>query len=71
MARLEHTSIVGGERVDAIDHCLSGIARLQREVQDASSYVPSHDQRIYSQVRASIYRNMWYEIGLTITIYRL
>ena len=50
MRRLEHTSTVGGERVDATDHCRSGIARLHKEVQDASSYVPSYDQRIYGQV---------------------
>ncbi|MCJ1296138.1 hypothetical protein MMC34_007703 [Xylographa carneopallida] len=50
MSRLEHTSTVGGERVDATDHCRSGIARLHKEVQDASSYVPAYDQRIYAQV---------------------
>ncbi|MCJ1432618.1 hypothetical protein MMC27_001975 [Xylographa pallens] len=49
MGRLEHTSTVGGERVDATDHCRSGIARLHKEVQDASSYVPAYDQRIYGQ----------------------
>ncbi|MCJ1477133.1 hypothetical protein MMC13_005804 [Lambiella insularis] len=49
MSRLEHTSTVGGERVDATDHCLSGIARLHKEVRDASSYVPAYDQRIYNQ----------------------
>jgi len=49
MSRLEHTSTVGGERVDATDHCRSGIARLHKEVQDASSYVPAYDQRIYGQ----------------------
>ncbi|MCJ1394975.1 hypothetical protein MMC18_007856 [Xylographa bjoerkii] len=49
MSRLEHTSTVGGERVDATDHCRSGIARLHKEVQDASSYVPAYDQRTYGQ----------------------
>ena len=51
MAKLESLPNVGGERLDAIEHCLAGIARLQKEVQDASSYVPSYDQRIYSEVR--------------------
>lgn len=49
MSKLEDLSNVGGERVDAIEHCLAGIARLQKEVQDASSYIPSYDQRIYSE----------------------
>ena len=50
MGRLEGLSTVGGERIDAIDHCLAGIARLQKEVQDASSYTTAYDQRIYSEV---------------------
>ncbi|PGH23832.1 hypothetical protein AJ80_02080 [Polytolypa hystricis UAMH7299] len=48
MDRLGDTSLVGGERSDAVDHCLAGIARLSKEVQDASSYIPSYDQRIYA-----------------------
>ncbi|MCJ1256371.1 hypothetical protein MMC24_004192 [Lignoscripta atroalba] len=31
MGRLEDTALVGGERSDAIDHCLAGIARLSNE----------------------------------------
>ena len=50
MARLEDTAMIGGERKDAVDHCLAGIARLQKEVSDASSYVPAYDQRTYSEV---------------------
>ena len=50
MGRLKEVSTVGGERTDAIDHCLSGIARLQKEVKDASSYVPAYDLRTYGQV---------------------
>ncbi|KAI4152369.1 MAG: hypothetical protein LQ340_002940 [Diploschistes diacapsis] len=49
MSRLGDLSHVGGERIDAIEHCLAGISRLQKEVQDASSYIPSYDQRIYSE----------------------
>ena len=40
----------GGERVDAIDHCLAGIAHLHKEVQNASSYIPAYDQKIYAEV---------------------
>jgi hypothetical protein len=41
---------VGGERQDAIEHVLAGISRLSNEVADASEYVPSYDQRTYSEV---------------------
>ncbi|OXV06043.1 hypothetical protein Egran_06188 [Elaphomyces granulatus] len=49
MNRLADTSLVGGERSDATDHCLAGIARLSNEVKDASSYIPTYDQRIYAE----------------------
>ncbi|KAI9841589.1 MAG: hypothetical protein M1838_003506 [Thelocarpon superellum] len=48
MDRFETTAMVGGERADAVDHCLAGIARLSSEVKDASSYLPAYDQRTYS-----------------------
>ncbi|KAK4497393.1 hypothetical protein PRZ48_011844 [Zasmidium cellare] len=47
MSRIENTASSGGERADAVDHCLSAIARLSNEVQDASSYIPAYDQRTY------------------------
>lgn len=50
MERLADTSLVGGERTDATDHCLAGIARLSNEVKDAASYIPTYDQRIYAEV---------------------
>lgn len=50
MDRLQDTALVGGERVDAVDHCLAGIGRLSKEVKDASSYVPAYDQRTYGEV---------------------
>lgn len=43
-------SNVGGERIDAIEHCRAGITRLTRDVQDASGYLPSYDQRAYTEV---------------------
>ncbi|KAJ9296868.1 hypothetical protein DTO271G3_5067 [Paecilomyces variotii] len=49
MDRLADTSLVAGERSDAADHCLAGIARLSNEVKDASSYIPTYDQRIYAE----------------------
>ncbi|KKK16699.1 hypothetical protein P175DRAFT_0535824 [Aspergillus ochraceoroseus IBT 24754] len=49
MDRLADTSLVGGERTDATDHCLAGIARLSNEVKDAASYIPTYDQRIYAE----------------------
>jgi hypothetical protein len=54
MDRLANTSLVGGERLDATDHCLAGIVRLSNEVKDASSYIPVHDQRIYAEVRLDV-----------------
>lgn len=50
MDRLADTSLIGGERTDATDHCLAGIARLSNEVKDAASYIPTYDQRIYAEV---------------------
>lgn len=47
MTRIENHGTSGGERADAIDHCLSSISRLSSEVQDASSYIPAYDQRTY------------------------
>ncbi|KUL84526.1 hypothetical protein ZTR_08766 [Talaromyces verruculosus] len=49
MDRLADTSLIAGERSDATDHCLAGIARLSNEVKDASSYIPTYDQRIYAE----------------------
>ncbi|KAA8645991.1 hypothetical protein EYZ11_004019 [Aspergillus tanneri] len=49
MDRLADTSLVGGERADATDHCLAGIARLSNEVKDAASYIPTYDQRVYAE----------------------
>ena len=49
MSRLPNIPTLGGERNDAIDHCLAGIARLSAEVKDASSYVPAYDQRTYAE----------------------
>ncbi|KAK5172722.1 uncharacterized protein LTR77_002842 [Saxophila tyrrhenica] len=47
MERLEQRSVSGGERADAVDHCLASIARLSNEVKDASSHLPAYDQRTY------------------------
>ncbi|KAF2033264.1 tubulin-specific chaperone-like protein c [Setomelanomma holmii] len=47
--RLNTMPVSGGERNDAVDHCLGGIDRLSHEVKDASSYIPAYDQRTYSQ----------------------
>ncbi|KAJ5306186.1 hypothetical protein PENANT_c024G06233 [Penicillium antarcticum] len=49
MDNLADTSLVGGERVDATDHCLAGIVRLSNEVKDAASYIPTYDQRVYAE----------------------
>ncbi|CAI7613848.1 unnamed protein product [Penicillium pancosmium] len=46
-----HASLVDGERADVIDHCLAGIVRLSNEVNDAASYIPTYDQRVYAEVR--------------------
>ena len=51
MERLATTAASGGERKDAVDHCLAGIDRLSHEVKDASSYIPAYDQRTYADVR--------------------
>lgn len=49
MEKLAHTALAGGERNDAVDHCLAGIARLSHEVKDASSYIPAYDRRTYGE----------------------
>jgi hypothetical protein len=50
MSQLESYGQVAGERQDAIDHCLAGIARLSNEVTDATGFIPAYDQRTYAQV---------------------
>ncbi|TRX90615.1 hypothetical protein FHL15_008588 [Xylaria flabelliformis] len=42
-------SSVGGERQTGIDKVLTGISRLSNEVMDATDFIPSYDQRAYSQ----------------------
>src|SRR4051794_29073173 len=54
MDKIADFSLVGGERADATDHCLAGIARLANEVKDASQYLPAYDQRTYSEVRIAV-----------------
>ena len=49
ISRLANTSTTGGERGDAVDHCLSSIARLNQEVKDAASYIAAYDQRMYGE----------------------
>ncbi|KAF2707429.1 tubulin binding cofactor C [Pleomassaria siparia CBS 279.74] len=49
MEHLNNTSFTGGERNDAVDHCLAGIERLSHEVKDASGYIPAYDQRTYGK----------------------
>jgi hypothetical protein len=51
MERLNSVATGGGERNDAVDHCLAGIDRLSHEVKDASSYIPAYDQRTYTEVQ--------------------
>ena len=53
MNKIADFTLVGGERTDATDHCLAGIARLANEVKDASPYLPAYDQRTYSDVRTA------------------
>jgi hypothetical protein len=50
MSQLSSHALAGGERQDAIDHCLAGISRLSNEVTDASGFIPPYDQRTYGQV---------------------
>ncbi|KAE9967398.1 hypothetical protein BLS_006404 [Venturia inaequalis] len=45
---LSKISPTGTDRLDAVNHSLAGIAKLQREVSDASSQLPAHNQKSYS-----------------------
>ncbi|KAF1825034.1 TBCC-domain-containing protein [Dissoconium aciculare CBS 342.82] len=47
--KLETRGTSGGERQDAVDHCLSSIARLSNEVNDISSSTPARDQKTYAE----------------------
>lgn len=47
---LSKISPTGTDRLDAVNHSLAGIAKLQREVSDASSQLPAHNQKSYSDV---------------------
>jgi tubulin-specific chaperone C len=62
MGRLGETSVIGGERTDAIDHLVAGIARLGSEVTDASGYLPAYDQRTYGEVTMSFTPMLYREI---------
>lgn len=62
MSRLGDTALIGGERSDAVDHCLAGISRLSSEVKDASSYLPTYDQRVYAEVCHSKPLYTWHYI---------
>ncbi|KAI8627233.1 tubulin-specific chaperone C [Xylariaceae sp. FL1651] len=42
-------SPVCGERQDGLNMVLAGISRLSNEVMDATDFIPSYDQRAYSQ----------------------
>ncbi len=70
MARLADTALIGGERADATDHCLAGIARLSSEVKDASSYLPTYDQRTYAEVAALAFFNCCFLLTLTFIGYK-
>lgn len=48
IAKIGDLASSGGERADAVDHCLAGIARLSNEVKDVSSTIPAYDKRTYS-----------------------
>ena len=50
MDRLDDAALVGGERIDATEHCADGVARLSSEVKNAHVYLPAYDQRTYAQV---------------------
>lgn len=54
MGRLGDMAVIGGERADAIDHLVAGIARLGSEVNDASGYLPAYDQRTYGEVSKTL-----------------
>jgi hypothetical protein len=51
VSQVENRALAGGERQEAIDHCLAGISRLANEVTDVASSIPAYDQRTYTQVR--------------------
>ncbi|RDA92723.1 hypothetical protein CP533_1426 [Ophiocordyceps camponoti-saundersi (nom. inval.)] len=47
--QLESVSAVAGERQEAIDHVLAGIAQVQNQVSDAADHTPSYDRRQYAE----------------------
>ncbi|EZF97559.1 hypothetical protein H113_02442 [Trichophyton rubrum MR1459] len=48
ITKLHTTPTAGGEQASAADYCLADISRLSDEVKDASTYIPSYDQRAYA-----------------------
>jgi hypothetical protein len=56
MQTIQDHGTSGGERADAIDHCLAGISKLSNEVKDVSGSLPAHDQRTYSEVSHTLIR---------------
>ncbi|KAF4585896.1 Tubulin-specific chaperone C [Ophiocordyceps camponoti-floridani] len=55
IVQLESVSAVAGERQEAIDHVLAGIAQIQNSVSDAADYTPSYDRRQYAQTVKSLH----------------
>lgn len=49
IGQLSSFATVGGERQDAVEHILSGISRLSKDVADAADHLPAYDQRTYSE----------------------
>ncbi|KAF7553154.1 hypothetical protein G7046_g7172 [Stylonectria norvegica] len=54
VAQLSSIANVAGERQEAIDHILAGIAKLQNEVGDAAGFTPSYDRKQYSEAIKSL-----------------
>lgn len=55
---LKSTSWSGGERNDAIEHCLAAIDRLSQEIKDAASYLPAYDVRSFSEGAKGLSANL-------------
>ncbi|KAH6615603.1 tubulin binding cofactor C-domain-containing protein [Chaetomium sp. MPI-SDFR-AT-0129] len=52
--RLFKLSTAGGEREDAVEHTLSCISHLSKDVADATDFLPAYDQRTYSDTVKSL-----------------
>lgn len=64
--RLNDTSLSAAERGKVTEQCLAGIGQLSNAVKDQISYLPAHDQRVYSEVISPVVEWLFHSTTLLV-----